>query len=95
VCISSALSKRAMNDSRLTRARDVPLLMRELAAIPDLGLLIIDPVVSAVAGDAHKSKRRCVEHCSRCRIWLPPPARPSWAISHFSKAPPAAIPSSE
>jgi len=36
-------------------ARDVPLLARELAGIPDLGLLIIDPLVSSVSGDAHKS----------------------------------------
>src|SRR5262249_27719599 len=36
-------------------AKDVPLLAAQLAAMPDLGLLIVDPVVSAVAGDAHKS----------------------------------------
>lgn len=36
-------------------ARDIPLLAQALAAIPDLGLLIVDPLVSAVSGDAHKS----------------------------------------
>jgi RecA-family ATPase len=36
-------------------AVDVALLARQLASIPELGLLIVDPVVSAVAGDAHKS----------------------------------------
>jgi putative DNA primase/helicase len=36
-------------------AKDVPLLALQLARIPDLRLLIVDPVVSAVSGDAHKS----------------------------------------
>lgn len=36
-------------------ARDIPLLAKALAEVPDLGLLIVDPLVSAVSGDAHKS----------------------------------------
>lgn len=36
-------------------ARDVPALAAELAAVGDVALLIVDPIVSAVAGDSHKN----------------------------------------
>jgi putative DNA primase/helicase len=36
-------------------ATDMPALQAEAAAIPGLRLLIVDPVVSAVAGDSHKN----------------------------------------
>lgn len=36
-------------------ATDMPLLLRRAATIDDLALLIIDPVVNAVAGDGHKN----------------------------------------
>lgn len=44
-------------------ARDTSALCDAVASIPDLGLIIIDPVVSAVAGDSHKNAetRRCLQ----------------------------------
>ncbi len=36
-------------------ATDMPSLMIKAASIPDLSLLIIDPIVNAVAGDSHKN----------------------------------------
>ncbi len=46
-------------------ARDVEPLRRELAEIGDVRLLIIDPVVTAVAGDSHKNAevRRGLSAC--------------------------------
>jgi putative DNA primase/helicase len=65
-------------------AVDVPLLAAQLAQIPDLGLLIVDPVVSAVAGDAHKSNdvRRALQPLADLAAAT---GAAIIGISHFSK----------
>lgn len=65
-------------------ATDFPNLEREAAAIPNLRLVIVDPIVSAVAGDSHKNAevRRGLQplvdfaDSTRCAVI---------GISHFSK----------
>lgn len=65
-------------------ARDCGPLAAALASIPDLRLLIVDPVVSAVAGDSHKnaevrrSLQPLVDIASRHRCAL-------LGITHFTK----------
>ncbi len=65
-------------------ARDCDSLAAALAGIPDLRLLIVDPVVSAVAGDSHKnaevrrSLQPLVDIASRHRCAL-------LGITHFTK----------
>jgi hypothetical protein len=65
-------------------ATDTDLLLQSLAGVDDLGLLIVDPIVSAIAGDAHKSNdvRRGLQpladlaEATGCAVI---------GISHFSK----------
>jgi hypothetical protein len=65
-------------------ARDIELLRRKLAEIGDVRLLIVDPIVSAVAGDSHKNAevRRSLQPLAdlaastRCALL---------GITHFSK----------
>ncbi len=65
-------------------AIDVPLLAAQLVQISDLGLLIVDPVVSAVAGDAHKSNdvRRALQPLADLAAAT---GAAIIGISHFSK----------
>ena len=65
-------------------ATDIPLLAIQAARLPRLGLVIVDPIVSAVSGDAHKSNdvRRGLQPLADLA------ARTEAAIigiSHFSK----------
>ncbi|MFC5428344.1 AAA family ATPase [Paraburkholderia denitrificans] len=65
-------------------ARDVPLLAERIAEIGNVALLIVDPIVSAVAGDSHKANdvRRDLQAlvdvagAHRCAVL---------GISHFAK----------
>lgn len=65
-------------------ARDIGILQERLAEIPDVRLLVVDPIVSAIAGDSHKNAevRRSLQPLAdlaasmRCALL---------GITHFSK----------
>ena len=59
-------------------ARDMPALMRAVANAGEVKLLIVDPIVSAVAGDSHKNaevRRRSGPHRNASRPWTCIPYR--------------------
>jgi putative DNA primase/helicase len=66
-------------------ARDFPALVQAAARLPELRLMIVDPIVSAIAGDSHKNSetRRglqpLVEFAERVGCAL-------YGVTHFSKA---------
>ena len=65
-------------------ATDVPLLAAKAATLPELALLIVDPIVSAVSGDAHKSNdvRRGLQPLASLAAQT---GAAIIGISHFSK----------
>ncbi|MGE5141448.1 MAG: AAA family ATPase [Rudaea sp.] len=65
-------------------ATDVPLLAVHAARLPDVGLMIVDPIVSAVSGDAHKSNdvRRGLQPLAHLASQT---GAAIVGISHFSK----------
>jgi hypothetical protein len=80
---------RSVNDDGERRwfdpAKDFPALAQAAARLPELRLMIVDPIVSAVAGDSHKNSetRRglqpLVEFAERARCALR-------GVTHFPKA---------
>jgi hypothetical protein len=65
-------------------ATDVPLLARHAGELADVGLMIVDPIVSAVSGDAHKSNdvRRGLQPLAHLAAQT---GAAIVGISHFSK----------
>jgi hypothetical protein len=66
-------------------ATDVPLLAIHASRLPDVGLMIVDPIVSAVSGDAHKSNdvRRGLQPLAHLAAQT---GAAILGISHFSKS---------
>jgi len=66
-------------------SRDMPALEREAARIGDVRLLIVDPIVNAVAGDSHKNTetRRALQPIVDLAARL---GAAALGVSHFSKA---------